>query len=158
MPETDCGLTTMDTVTVILQNFGGAPQSLIPFNFSINGIPGGVPQPIDGFFTGVLGTDSTFTIDFETFADLSVPGEYEILAWTELDGDSDPTNDTFRITITNIPIVADYPYYTDFEDWSGGWTVEQGGFASPSWDCGRGVGCLDLDQERRTGVSRDFCV
>ena len=137
MPVTDCGLTTMDTVTVVLQNYGGLPQSLIPFNFSINGIPGGVPQPIDGFFTGVLGTDSTFTIEFETFANLSDFGEYEILAWTELEGDSDMTNDTFSLTITNIPIVAEYPYFIDFEEWNGGWTVEQAGFANASWGFGQ---------------------
>lgn len=135
MPESQCGLNVMDTIQVTMQNYGGNPQSLIPFNFSVNGIPGGVNQPIDGFYTGVLGKDSSVVIDFETTFDFSQPGEYVIQAWTELEGDSELINDTTTIMIVNIPIVTEYPYFIDFEEWSGGWMLGEDS-ENPSWAFG----------------------
>jgi hypothetical protein len=140
-PQSQCGLTAMDTIEVILQNFGGTPQSLVPFNFSVNDVPGGVNQPLDGYFTGVLGTDSIFTIPFETTFDFSQPGEYVIKAWTDLAGDSDSSNDTTTIVIVNIPIVDEYPYFTNFEDWNGGWSVADYSLNS-SWQFGQPAGIM----------------
>ncbi|MFK7934980.1 MAG: T9SS type A sorting domain-containing protein [Saprospiraceae bacterium] len=134
-PNTDCELSNSETVTVTLANFGANPLSLIPFNYSVNGVEAGVPQPEDGYFTGVLGKDSTFTIEFETTYDFSVPDEYEILAWTELEEDSDVKNDTARFVITNIPRIMEYPYFTDFEIGKGGWTIGDDS-ANPSWEYG----------------------
>ncbi|MCK6692928.1 MAG: fibronectin type III domain-containing protein, partial [Thermoanaerobaculia bacterium] len=119
-PESGCDL-GIETVTIRMSNYGANPLSLIPFNYSVNGIPGGVPQPQDGFYTGVIGKDSTTTIEFETMFDFSGPGEYLIEAWTEMEGDEFSGNDTFRIRIVNY-LVA--PYEQDFETWSGGWYVD----------------------------------
>lgn len=140
-PMTDCGLGFMDTIFITLQNYGGTPQSLIPFNFSVNGIPGGVSQPTDGFFTGVLGTDSLFVIDFETFYDFSEPGEYLLEVWTELEGDSVPSNDTARLLVTNIPIIETIPYFENFETWSGGYLVDQSSL-NPTWEFGQPQGVI----------------
>lgn len=123
-PETDCELGSAETVTVTLANFGADPLSLIPFNYSVNGVEAGVTQPQDGYFTGVLGKDSTFTIEFETTYNFTIPDEYEILAWTELEEDSDNSNDTSRYVITNIPVITSYPYFTDFETGKMGWTID----------------------------------
>lgn len=134
-PLTACGLTTAEEITVTLQNFGANPQTLIPFFFSVNGVVAGVSQPFDGYFTGVLGKDSTFTLPFETTFDLSAPGEYVIAAWTEFENDSDIENDTAYWTVINIPIVTEYPYFQDFEEWNGGWTVGEDS-NEPSWAFG----------------------
>ena len=141
MPESDCGLGVMDAIEVTIANFGGNPQSLIPFNYSVNGLPGGVNQPIDGFYTGVLGKDSTVIIEFEATFDFSEPGEYVIQAWTELEGDSVITNDTTTITIVSIPTVTEYPYFIDFEEWSGGWRVDEES-TNPSWEFGMPAGAF----------------
>ncbi len=133
-PETGCGL-GLEQLTVTLRNFGGTPQSLIPFEFSINGEFPMVNQPLDGFFTGVLGKDSTYTIEFDTQFDFSEPGEYEILSWTELSGDSDLSNDTMRIVVTSVPIITEYPYYNNYEAGKGGWRVGEGSVNS-SWAFG----------------------
>lgn len=133
-PETACGLGS-EQLTVTLRNFGGTPQSLIPFEFSINGDFPMVNQPLDGFFTGVLGKDSTYTIEFDTQYDFSEPGEYEILSWTELPGDSDMTNDTMRIVVTSVPIISEYPYYINYETGKGGWRPGEGSVNS-SWAFG----------------------
>ena len=122
-PETSCGIQSSDSVKVILKNFGGRPQSLIPFNFTVNGSGRGVSMPTDGLYTGVLGKDSTDIIAFDVTFGTSQSGEYTIQAWTELEEDAFTANDTFTVTITNIPIVTNYPYTEDFEDWKGGWLV-----------------------------------
>lgn len=136
-PETQCGLGTTESVTVTLRNFGGQPQSLVPFKYSVNGVDAGVPIPIDGFLTDVLGKDSTFTVEFEKQFDFSMPGEYIIQAWTELENDSDTANDTTTVTILSIPTIdaLALPYQMGFEEWSGGWTVAEDS-QNPSWELG----------------------
>lgn len=140
-PTTQCGLGAEEYVSLILANYGGNPQSLIPFNFSVNGVPGGVSQPTDGFYTGVLGNDSTTLIEFETPFDFSEPGEYLISVWSDFDGDSDNTNDTSSVLITHIPIISVYPYYNDFESGRGGWTVGEQSINS-TWEFGTPAGVL----------------
>ncbi len=135
-PATSCGLGAAETVTVTLRNFGAAPQSLIPFKYSVNDVAAGVPVPIDGFYTGVLSNDSIVTIDFETTFDFSAPGEYVIKAWTEFEGDSDIQNDTFTTTITSIPTIDMFPYYISFEDGEGGWLSQASSTTSETWEFG----------------------
>src|SRR5690606_927154 len=84
-----CNLGSNETITVGLTNFGQLPQTLFEFYFSVNGVPASISIPQDGLFTGVVGNDSTQTIQFETTWDFSQPGLYVIEAWTELSGDSD---------------------------------------------------------------------
>ncbi len=135
-PMSACGLFATDTVSVALTNFGGLPQTLIPFRYSINEVDAGVPIPFDGFFTGSLGKDSTSFIDFETTFNFSDPGEYVITVWTELESDSDLSNDTATITIVSIPTISAYPYFETFEEWSGGWTVDSNSVRA-NWERGR---------------------
>ncbi len=138
-PETACLLTSRDSVKVILKNLGGNPQSLIPFRYSVNGTDAGVNIPFDGFYTDVLGKDSMVTVAFETLFDLTAPGEYEIIAWTEVEGDSDTSNDTAIVNIVNVPEITDYPYFEDFEQWIGGWTIDPAS-ENATWQRGRPQG------------------
>lgn len=134
-PLTGCGLSSAETVRVMMSNFGGNPQSLIPFNYSVNGIPSGVAMPFDGLYTGVLGVDSTELVIFDTPFDFSEPGVYTIDVWTDLMADSVRMNDTTTITITSIPVITEFPYFEDFEEWNGDWTVGEGG-TLPTWEHG----------------------
>ncbi len=135
-PQTECGLGEGVSIEVTLQNFGAAPQSLVPFQYSINGLPTTVEPPFDGFYTGVLSQDSSTNEVFTTTFDFTEPGEYTILAWTNLEGDSDLENDTTVIVISNIPIVDELPYFTNFEDWNGGWEVDQMISQDATWEFG----------------------
>lgn len=135
-PETGCGLSANETVKVTLKNFGGAPQSLIPFKYSVNNVAAGIPVPLDGYYTGVISNDSTVTIDFETTFDFSLPGDYVIKAWTELENDSDVSNDTTTFVITHVPIIDTLPYFNNFEGWVGGWRVDPASTNS-SWEVGQ---------------------
>ena len=133
-PQSDCDL-GVETILFAMSNPGSNPQSLIPYTFFVNGQPGGVPQPEDGYYTGVIGKDSTTVIEFETTYDFSDPGEYELMIITQLPGDEDTSNDTLRHIFNNV-LVA--PYQQGFEKWNGGWTVNSNinAFGSPSWEYG----------------------
>jgi hypothetical protein len=131
-PVSSCAL-GMETVRILMKNFGAAPQSLVPFRYTVNGEDAGVQQPQDGFYTGVLGKDSIELIAFETMYDFSEPGEYVITVYTQMGGDEDFANDTFRYYVLNR-LVA--PYEQDFEVWSGGWAVDTSASVFPSWELG----------------------
>lgn len=139
-PKNSCDLGT-ETVTIALSNFGANPQSLITYNYSVNGTPAGVPIPQDGFYTGVLGKDSSAVIEFETTFDFSASGEYLIAVWTQLNGDEYPANDTVFYRIVNRLLI---PYTQDFETWSGGWFVDTAS-ANASWQFGQPAGAIISD-------------
>ncbi|MEY3051480.1 MAG: hypothetical protein RLY31_1265 [Bacteroidota bacterium] len=112
-PDVSCDLTDNEVVTIGLTNYGQLPQTLFEFYFAVNGQPAPVSVPQDGLFTGVVGNDSTQYISFETTWDFSQPGYYLIEAWTQMEGDSNVHNDTFRLEIsTAFP----KPLVEDFED------------------------------------------
>ncbi len=134
-PVSGCGLGD-EIVTVLIANFGANPQSLLPFYYSVNGVPKTIPYPMDGLFTAVLGKDSAKVIPFETQHDFSAPGEYVIQVWTEMSNDDFTANDTFTYRITNSLQV---PYNQDFETWSGSWTVDTAG-QNQSWEFGKPAG------------------
>ncbi len=133
-PVSDCELAS-ETITFAMSNPGSNPQSLIPYNYWVNGVPGGVPQPEDGYYTGVIGKDSTEVIEFETPFDMSDPIEYEITVYTQMEGDEDNTNDTLRYYVNNVLAP---PYAQSFDKWNGGWTVvnDPNSFSDASWEHG----------------------
>lgn len=148
-PVSDCGLPADASITVVLKNYGGSPQTLIPFNYSVNSIPGVVNQPNDGFFTDILSYDSTFTISFDATYDFSEPTPYLLKVWTELDGDNNPANDTFRTTIIHTPLISQFPYNMDFEEGPAGWMVDQQESLRPSFEFGTPAG--DVIQSASSG-------
>ena len=121
-PINRCDLTT-DTVKVLIKNFGGAPQSLIPFKFSVNGKAISINFPTEGLYTGDVAKDSIVTASFKTTFNFSKPGEYIVAAWTELDSDKNKANDTFRMTVTRPRNISTYPYTQDFEQSKDTWSV-----------------------------------
>jgi len=138
-PVSDCNLGSRDSVKIVMKNFGGIPQSLVPFQYSVNGVDAGVPIPRDGFYTGALGVDSTVVIAFETTYDFSDPGDYVIVAWTALEEDGELTNDTFAVSVVSVPTVTNFPYFENFETWAGGWTIDPSS-QNPSWAYGDPLG------------------
>ena len=129
----------VEIVRFAMTNLGSNPQTLIPYLLYVNGQPGGVIQPEDGYYTGVIGKDSTEIIEFETTYDFSEPGEYEIMVILQMTGDEDMSNDTLRYYLNNV-LTA--PYTQSFENWNGGWTVvnDLSAFESPSWEYGTPAG------------------
>ncbi|MBL7808904.1 MAG: fibronectin type III domain-containing protein, partial [Saprospiraceae bacterium] len=129
-PLSGCDL-GMDSVKVVVKNFGSAPQSLFTYRYAVNGQAAPVVPPSDGFYTGILGKDSSVVIAFETLSNFSVSGEYRLDVFTELGTDEDLQNDTFTYYFTNR---LQPTYVQLFETWGGGW--EPGGENS-SWEYGK---------------------
>lgn len=111
-----------DLVKVELENYGQLPQTLIPVKYSVNGSDPGINFPFDGYYTGVIGYNSNDGFSFNTVFDFSEPGTYIVNGWTELETDSNPTNDTFELVLSTAKIM---PLVEDFEDVAlpDGWTT-----------------------------------
>lgn len=133
-PITDCGLEAGDTVRVLIHNYGGEPQSLVPFLYAVNGVPQPITMPQDGVYTGVVGRDSSDVAEFDNPYSFP-PGDYIIDAWTQMKADSVPDNDTLRYTFTSLPTINAFPYVNLLEDSFTGWTVDQSSVNS-SWQLG----------------------
>ena len=95
-PVSGCGLTNAETITVTVKNFGSLPQSNVPVNFLLNGTVIGT-----GTVQGPIAPNATDSFTFTTTADLSAAGIYSIEANTLLTGDSDNTNNSTTISVTN---------------------------------------------------------
>ena len=137
-PSSDCNMGASEKIKMRLTNYGGFLQSLIPFNFSVNGVPANVPMPQDGLYTGVVGYGDTVTIEFDTPYDFSSAGIYEVAVWTDMDNDSDRSNDTTYTTLYHYPTISILPYSMDFEQWEG-WHVGEDSQNS-TWAVGVPVG------------------
>ncbi|MDX1461581.1 MAG: GEVED domain-containing protein [Marinirhabdus sp.] len=90
------GLGATETITVTITNFGTATQTSIPVFYTIDG-----GTPVQETYTGSIAIGETDTYSFTQTADLSVLGDYDIVAGTELAGDSDTTNDDVMVTVTS---------------------------------------------------------
>lgn len=139
-PLSDCEL-GLETITFNLAGYGSNLQSLFAFNYSVNGEVVPLPMFEDGFFTGVVGSDDTVSVSFDTQYDFSEPGEYEIAVWTDLVGDSRTANDTAYYTFFSIPTVNELPYVANFSDNSEGWSLVDSS-QNNSWEFGVPVGTV----------------
>lgn len=86
----------METVTVVLENFGGATQTNVDVEYSIDG--GG---PVSEVYPGPIAPLSTETFSFSTQGDFSAFGDYTIVSETQLDTDGDQTNDAATTDVTH---------------------------------------------------------
>ena len=125
----DCISGNLDTISVLIQNFGQNPQQLIPFFYSSDFMDASITNPVDGLFTGVVTKDSSEVIDFDNALDLSAPGYYYFEAWTEMEGDENPSNDTFSyelITAYPLPLRENFNTITEAGGLADGWSSPQG--------------------------------
>lgn len=92
-----CGLDSMETISVVVENFGPTVVSSFPVNVSVDGAAAVVE-----IATPVIESGLTGTYSFTTTADLSALGLHTIEVWTDVYVDEDHTNDTIYIEITNL--------------------------------------------------------
>jgi Secretion system C-terminal sorting domain len=118
-----------------LTNLGANPQTLFTYTYTVNGQSAGVMPPTDGLFTGVVGKDSTATIQFETLFNFNSSGEFEVCVEVNMGGamDDDTTNNRFCKRINNA---LKLPYAQNFEQWDGGWEAT-GTDSLISWEHGK---------------------
>lgn len=138
-PLSGCGLSDIETVEIQFIHTGYdtlRPGDIVPVGFRVNNGPSFAEQAV---ITKVVPPLDTFAYEFFNVADLGVPGDYTIRAWTDYPTDNDVTNDTLTTIITHIPNITTYPYFQDFESGSGGWLAE--GTLS-TWGLGKPAGVV----------------
>ena len=140
MPISSCDLEQNEEIWVTMTNYGADPQALFEFKFSVDGQEANINVPLDGYYTGVLGMDSSYTISFDQKFDFSEKKTYEVKAWTEVPNDSNMKNDTFSLMVTSIPIIQEYPYLAELEQSQEGWTTTP--IRSSVWEYGIPQGAL----------------
>ena len=85
-----CGiLSSTETVTITIENFGVDTQDTIPVSYTMNGSPA-----IKDTLFATLASGSTASYSFVSTQDMSALGSYIFNAWTELVGDGDISNDS----------------------------------------------------------------
>ena len=97
-PQTDCGLSAAESVTLQLTNFGNLDQT----NFEVvvrvdDEAP--VVENVGGFFLPALGS-AEYTLS--ATVDLSASGDYQLTAYTQLPGEGNLFNDTASVQLSNI--------------------------------------------------------
>ena len=109
---TSSALTATEKISFILKNYGTTAQNSVPVSYSINGSPVRTAT-----LTDFLTINDTSIVKFTTDENLSLTGNYNIVAWTSLPGDNNKENDTLRYTIKhlqNSPLIL--PFTESFEN------------------------------------------
>lgn len=95
-PDNSGSYTSTESVTVTIDNYGTNTQTSIPVAYQING-----GTVVSETYTGSIASGSSDTYTFSTTADLSNLGNYDVVAFTVLSGDSDLNNDTSYVSVTH---------------------------------------------------------
>jgi len=95
-PETGDGLTSTESITIEITNFGGIAQSNFPVSYTLDANP-----TVNETVAGPIGAGETIEYTFTQTADFSDLGDYELTVSTNLPGDADPSNDSITVTITH---------------------------------------------------------
>ena len=109
-PQSACGMTTEETISVVVKNFGFLAQTNIPVSYSVDGAP-----DVTEIIPGTLDIGESVTYTFSTPADFSLVADHPVEVWTELATDTIYSNDSTISTVTNIPVINSFPYNEDWE-------------------------------------------
>jgi hypothetical protein len=98
MPSPNNGiLSAEEKVTIVVTNINRRPLKNVPVFYTLNG---GVLQPDT---IPELKPGDTITFSFKQTVDLSTSGNYEIVAFVDVNGDKDRSNDTIMKTVSSQP-------------------------------------------------------
>lgn len=134
-PKTGSGLTSSESVTVRVRNFGGAAiTNPIPVAYSLNG---GTTWTIEQLDTNIP-VNGYVDYTFSSKADLSQPGlRPSVIARTLFPGDQYASNDQLNTQIYVVPTLVP-PHEEDFEDNNGYWRS----FGTQMWEYGSPAGSV----------------
>lgn len=106
-PESGCGLSDAEPLTVTIHNFGLLDQSGFDVGYSLNGAAS-VVETIAGTLLSGEQTDYTFN----QALDLSATGDYNLEIFTLLPNDENTGNDSLSYDLTNSPSVGEFTNMT----------------------------------------------
>ncbi|HOY32346.1 MAG TPA: choice-of-anchor J domain-containing protein [Bacteroidales bacterium] len=130
-PVSSCSaLSSAENVTINIINNGANALTGFPVSYQINN-----NTPVTATYTSSIapGDTGTYTFTGANAANLSVPGDYIIMAYTGISGDGDLTNDTAIIYIHSG--AASIPYTMGFEDseFLTGWMLDDANTDGYTW-------------------------
>lgn len=135
-PETSCGHTTSDDISVYIENYAGeATPTSVPVRYEIDNSGSYIT---DAHLSSIPVGDSTL-FTFSVKADLSTPGFHTIDVETILSGDEMPGNNSMTKTIFSYPTYT-LPYYENFETNNGYYLP--GGNEFSTWEYGTPAGTI----------------
>ena len=118
-PTTQCGLSATEPVTIEITNFGLLAASNFPATFVVDG-----STTVTETVTASILPGNSLVYTFTGTANLATPGPHTVDAYVSLSGDTTKNNDSIFTSLTNIPVIASFPYNESFENGAGGWTVQ----------------------------------
>jgi hypothetical protein len=117
-----CGDSILNTLTFNVFNLGSSAATSYTLNYSVNGGPI-VSEPIGNIIFSNAAFTYTSTKPFKT----ATINDYSIKAWVTQAGEEYIPNDTLtkiiRVTLEKPLVITTYPYYQDFENGTGTWSV-----------------------------------
>lgn len=116
-PNSGCGLSATESVTVTLENVGSAPQTGFTLAYELNGVAI-TPET----YTGTLNPGASASYTFTATANMSAAGQYDVVAYTQLTGDVNNINDTASSSVNSVAS-ASLPYAESFETGAANWFV-----------------------------------
>lgn len=132
-PGNGCGLTANEPISIAVVNMGFNSWSSVPLNYMING--GTVVTEI---YNGpVINPGDTLFYTFTNTANMGTPGNYNIVTFSTLAGDTNIADDTLTSNVTSILTVNTFPYQENFDLGPGGWVS---GGTNSSWALGTPTG------------------
>lgn len=96
-PISGGGLTATESITIIINNYGGTAQSDIPVFYSLNGEP-----RVEEVFNGMIEIGETAEFTFSQTADLLEFGTYTLELGTNLGSDQNASNDSIIRQVKHI--------------------------------------------------------
>ena len=96
-PVSACGLSSSTPIKVRIQNFGGLSQT----GFNVSYIINGGSAVTENIGSVVIARGNSYDYTFNTTADLSAYGAFNITIYSSLSADSLNTNDTLHVTLNN---------------------------------------------------------
>jgi len=120
-PISGISLDSNETVTVQIQNFGLATQSNFTLSYSIDN---GNSFQIENVNQNIEFGES-YIFSFQQTAHFSTYGSYNCIVAISASGDSNSSNDTLNIEISNFEIISNFPWAENFSNGiSFGWRNE----------------------------------
>jgi len=126
-PSSSCTLSSSQSISFKVKNYGTTTATNIPVTFSINGT--NVTETIPS-----INAKDSITYTFTQVVNMSGIGYYTITGWVYLATDTYRANDTLApVTIHTSPLISTYPYLEGFESSTGYWYT---GGTNSSWQWG----------------------
>lgn len=115
-PQTNCGLSANEAVTVQVANFGTDTLSNYTVSYRVSG------ATVTETGTIAIPPNDTITFTFSNGANLSAGGNYQFETWVTATSDGNAANDSLNgFQATNYPQAGALPYLEDFDAGQAGW-------------------------------------